>query len=112
PSGALFRVHVLEEGLCALNVSSLRTFLALLDIELHFLTFGQRFEAFTSDSTEVYEYVCTAVVLSDETEAFLVVKPLHSTSCFRHRMSPENIGINTPGGVLHANIMDYLWTRM
>lgn len=79
PSGALFRVHVLEEGLCALNVSSLRTFLALLDIELHFLTFSQRFEAFTSDSTEVYEYVCTAVVLSDETEAFLVVKPLNST---------------------------------
>ena len=65
-------------------VSCLKTFLALLNFERHFLTFSKSLETLRSDCTEVNEYVRTAVVLSDETETFLFVEPLNDTGRFSH----------------------------
>src|SRR4029077_20321190 len=49
---------------------------ALLDLELHPVTFGQRAEALRRDRRVVHEHIRAAVLL-DETEALRVVKPLH-----------------------------------
>jgi hypothetical protein len=56
-------------------VLGLRAFLALRDVELYFLAFGQSFKSRTVDRAEVNEDVRTTF-LSDETETFGFVEPL------------------------------------
>jgi hypothetical protein len=59
-------------------VSSLWTTCAFDDVEFYSLAFFQRFEAFSLDCGEVYEYVATLFRL-DESIAFFCVKPFHFT---------------------------------
>jgi hypothetical protein len=57
------------------DVLGLRAFLALGDVELNFLAFGQSFKSRTVDRAEMDEYI-GAIFLSDETETFGFIEPL------------------------------------
>lgn len=57
-------------GLRVLDVGSLLAFWAFSDVELHFLTFFERFEAVHLDSGEMGEQVLAAAIRSDEAETF------------------------------------------
>lgn len=72
--------HKVSFDLQSYNVCSLWAFLTLFYVKRNLLTFSKSLEAFRSDSAEVYEYISTAVFLSDETETFLFVEPLNDTS--------------------------------
>ena len=61
------------------DVASSGAFLALLDVEGHFLTFGQRLEAAALNGAVVDEDVLGAIVRSDEAKTFLVTEPLNCT---------------------------------
>lgn len=61
------------------HVLGLGTFLAFTDFKCHFLTFEKcASSACAVDSTEVYEYIRTAVILLDKTIAFFFVKPFNA----------------------------------
>jgi hypothetical protein len=60
-------------------VASLRAFRTVFYVEANSLTFCEGFETAALDSAEVYKYVCTAIVLRNETEAFRLVEPLYCT---------------------------------
>eukprot|EP01012_Entosiphon_sulcatum_P048436 TRINITY_DN6691_c0_g1_i1.p1 TRINITY_DN6691_c0_g1~~TRINITY_DN6691_c0_g1_i1.p1 ORF type:complete len:125 (-),score=10.58 TRINITY_DN6691_c0_g1_i1:204-578(-) len=55
------------------------TLLALHDVELHRLTFGQRLEAVALDGRMMHEAILLAVRRGDEPETLRIVEPLHST---------------------------------
>src|SRR5215831_21281365 len=61
------------------HVRSVEPFLAGADLELHFLSFGERLEPFHTDGGEVDEDVLTAV-LFNEAVPLGVIEPLHLTS--------------------------------
>lgn len=82
PQGPVFQCS-LNRGSDCDDVLSLRPFLALSHCELHLLTFGQGFEAVTSDSAEVGENV-RAAFLFDKAKAFSFVKPFNGASSRRH----------------------------
>src|SRR6516165_513434 len=54
---------------------------ALLGLELHLRTLGQRLEALTADRAEMHEHVLAAITRSDEPKALRVVEPLHGSGC-------------------------------
>lgn len=82
PRGAgLFVVR--GQGLVGLDVGSLLAFRALSNFELHFLTFFQGLEAVHLDCGKVGEQIFTAVIRSDKSEAFGIVKPLDGTCCHK-----------------------------
>jgi hypothetical protein len=60
------------------NIIGLGTFGALADSELHFLAFGQGFEARAFDGLEMCEHIW-AVFLRNETKTFGFVEPLYCT---------------------------------
>lgn len=62
-------------------VFSLRAFFALSYDELNLLTFFQRLETCAGDGAVVDKDVGAALLL-DKAEAFAVVEPLNSSSCF------------------------------
>ena len=62
------------------NVDCRRTFLALLDVEAHFLTFVECLITVASDCGVMDEYVLSAIFRSDETKTFRRVEPLNCTS--------------------------------
>ena len=66
-----------------MNVGSLLAFGALRDFELNFLTFFESLEALHLDCGEVGEQIFTAVIRSDKSEAFGIVKPLDGTCCHK-----------------------------
>lgn len=66
-----------------MNVGSLLAFGALRDFELNFLTFFQGLEALHLDCGKVGEQIFTAVIRSDKSEAFGIVKPLDGTCCHK-----------------------------
>jgi len=55
-------------------------FLALLDVEAHFLTFVKCLVTITSDGCVVNEYVLSAIFRSDKAKTFRRVEPLYCTS--------------------------------
>src|SRR5215831_15766294 len=61
------------------HVRGVEPFLAGADLELHFLSFGERLEPFHTDGGEVDEDVLTAVLLN-EAVPLGVIEPLHLTS--------------------------------
>ena len=63
------------------NVRSLQALGPLLDFKLHLLTFSDGAKAVRLDGGVVNENIFAATVLSNETKALRIVKPLHSTSC-------------------------------
>src|SRR5207249_4320163 len=76
PRGARFGfVLRTDRGLDRLDVRRLLALGTLDDVELHFLTFGQRAVALTGDCREVNEHV-VPVGTSDEAVALLVAEPL------------------------------------
>jgi len=60
------------------DVSGLRTFLALGDLELYLITFLQALVTFRSNGAVVHKYI-GAIVPSDEAVALRIIKPLHRT---------------------------------
>ena len=58
-------------------VFGLRTFLAFTDFKGYFLTFEKCTTAFSVDSTEMYEYVRTAIIFLNETITFFFVEPFN-----------------------------------
>jgi len=70
------------------HVSGLRTFGARLDVEFDGGVFGDGLEARLRQGAEVKEDVGAAVIALDETETFVLVKPLHLTLCSRHTLFP------------------------
>jgi len=69
-----------ETGLHSRHIDCRWTFLALLDIEAHFLTFVECLVTIACNCGVVNEYVLAAIFRSDETETFRRVKPLNCTS--------------------------------
>src|SRR5450631_489218 len=63
-----------------LNVSGLKTFGALGDVEGYFVTFSKGFEAVALDGGKMNEYVF-ATFLLNKTETFCVVKPFNLALC-------------------------------
>ena len=61
------------------DVARLRAFGAVFDVKGDLLAFGQGLEAVALNGAEVNEYIRTAVILSNETEAFGFVEPLYRT---------------------------------
>jgi len=66
-----------------LNIGSLLAFRALRDFERNLLTFFESLEAVHLDCGKVGEQIFTAVIRSDESEAFRIVKPLDGTCCHK-----------------------------
>jgi hypothetical protein len=62
-----------------------RAFLALRNIKADALTFMQRLETLGLNGAVMNKHI-TTVILFDETEAFLLIKPLYFT--FWHRLNP------------------------
>jgi hypothetical protein len=60
-------------------ICCLRTFLALNDVKLHFLTFGQGFETITLNSGIVHKHIFS-VFTGNKPKSFIIVKPLNFTS--------------------------------
>jgi hypothetical protein len=81
-------VRVLPES-CWLYVDSLQSFLAFLDIEIHFLSFLKAAEALRLNVALVYKNVLTALPLN-KAESFRVVEPLHCTAF--HVAASQTIG--------------------
>jgi hypothetical protein len=73
-----FRNHALE-NLQVLS-AGLAAHLVNLGFVRNLLSFGEAGQASTLDSADVNEHIGAAVVRLNETEAFLAVEPLHSTS--------------------------------
>src|SRR5258708_15014001 len=63
-----------------------RALLALHDVELDALAFGERLEALRLDSGVMHEAVLLAVFGRDETKPLRVVEPLHGTGDTCHLM--------------------------
>jgi hypothetical protein len=63
------------------DVGGLLALGALNNFEGNLLAFLQRLEAAHVDGREVCEQIFTAVIGSDETETFCIVKPFDYTSC-------------------------------
>src|SRR5690606_40350893 len=59
----------------ARNVLSRRTLLALHDVELHRLTFGQRLEAAALDGRMMDEAILLSIGRRDEAETLRIVEP-------------------------------------
>jgi len=68
-----------NKNLVTNNILCLRSFLALLNIELDLLTFCQALEAIALDGGEVYEHVVASVIRRNKAEALGVVKPFYCT---------------------------------
>jgi hypothetical protein len=83
------RNQKLETGLRRLYVDSLQSFLAFLDIEIHFLSFLKAAEAGSLDVALVYKDVLTALPLN-KAETFRVVEPLYGTAF--HVIASQSIG--------------------
>src|SRR5690554_1561164 len=88
-------VHDPPGPLRADHVGGLRTFLRLLDLELHFLTLGEGPEAFADDRGEVDEHV-VPIRPANEAVALRVVEPLHGPSHRRtsrrsHGLQPSDL---------------------
>jgi hypothetical protein len=76
-SGASFgRLSVLSDFR---HVCGLGSFLSLYDFELHFVPFGERLEAGSTDGAEMDENV-RASLSRNEAKAFGVIEPLYRTS--------------------------------
>ena len=67
-------------GLHCRDVNCRWTFLALFNVEAHFLTFVQCLVTITSDGCVVDKYVLTAIFRSDKAKTFRRIKPLNCTS--------------------------------
>lgn len=67
--------------LCRANVHGLRTFLSLLGLVFYVVAFLQGAEAARLNRRLMHKQILAAVIRSDESEAFLIVKPLHRSSC-------------------------------
>ena len=63
------------------DVRCLEAFRPLGDIELDFLALSEASEPLHLDSGMMAEHILPTAVLSNETVALRIVKPLHSTSC-------------------------------
>lgn len=66
-----------------LDIGSLFAFWTLRDFKLNFLTFFKGFEAIHLNRGKMREQIFTAIIWSDEAEAFGVVEPLDSTCCHK-----------------------------
>jgi hypothetical protein len=80
------------------DVKGLRAFLSVFNVKLYFLSIGERLEAVTSDSSEMYKYVITIFTL-DKPEALFFVKPFYTASLFCHLTIPPGISILFPTAV-------------
>jgi len=65
----------------SLNLGRLLAFLAIYDLEGHFLPFLERLEALHVDLREMCEQVFAAAIRGDETEALRVIEPFHCAGC-------------------------------
>ncbi len=72
------------------------TFLTLLDVEAHFLTFVECFVTLASDCGVVNEYVLAAIFRSDEAETFRRVEPLNCTSTQDNTLYQKNNNMDKP----------------
>lgn|SRR5215813_8914591 len=63
------------------NVHGLRAFLSLLGLVFYVVAFLQGAEAAGLNRRLMHKQILAAVIRSDESEAFLIVKPLHCSSC-------------------------------
>lgn len=70
-------------SLALLNIRSLLAFGALRYFELDLLTFFEGLEAVHLNCGEVGEQIFTAVIRSNESEAFGIVEPLDGTCCHK-----------------------------
>src|SRR5687768_11870327 len=72
------------------DVRSLRTLLALLDVELDLRALVQRAEAAADDAVEVDEDILGASVLrGDEAVPLLLVEPLDGSFCHKNTSLPQ-----------------------
>src|SRR5665213_2573322 len=67
----------------ALDVRRVKVLRTRLNLELYFLSLGERLEAIHGDGREMHENVF-ATLLLDETETLGIVEPLHLALCHRH----------------------------
>src|SRR5918994_2092933 len=70
-----------------------RTLLALHDLELNPIAFGERAEALRLNGREVHEAVLLPVLGGDETKTLLIVEPLHGAGDTRHCHSKEIVDV-------------------
>ena len=79
------------------DVRGLKALGPLGGLELYLLAFRQTAETTALNCGVMTENVCTAVILSNETEALRIVKPLHCASChltlFFFRFEPQRRGL-------------------
>jgi len=71
--------NLLAQCLSWLHVGGRRTLRALLELERHLLTLGQRLEAAAHDGGVMHEDILAAVARGDEAKTLAVVKPLHGS---------------------------------
>lgn len=79
-NGSLFNSRLFELEFNYVNSAKLLAVLRiLLCIESNLLALFKSLEAFAYDCGEVYEYVVAAVIVGDESVAFLRIEPLNCT---------------------------------
>lgn len=78
-SGTAFLQSRLLSRLYVDSASSARVLRISFDIESNSLTLVQSLEAVGYDSGEMYEYVLAALVVGNEAEALICVKPFYCT---------------------------------
>src|SRR4030067_673352 len=81
PGFANRKIHGLTVSEQGADSCSLRALWAILDFELHVLTFLEAFVAIHLDCGKVCKYVIATAAGGDEAVAFSGVTPLHGTCC-------------------------------
>jgi len=75
-------------------VASLRTFLAVDNLELDLIAFLQALISVVSDRAVVHEDIRTAILAADKAEAFRIIEPLYGSFQSHFRL-PPGIAIST-----------------
>jgi hypothetical protein len=75
-----------QKRLNARDILCLRSFLALLSLELDSITLFQGPESAARNGREVDKYVFAAIVWSDEPKTLIVIEPFHCIEPFRYAL--------------------------
>lgn len=87
--GVEIRLAYANNDLVRHNILCLRSFLTLLNIERHLLTFSQTFKAVALNGREMHEHVVTSIIRRNKAEALGVVEPFYCTCS--HNKNTSNL---------------------
>jgi len=83
---------VLKSRLIHGHIGSRRTFLSLLDVKGHAITFAEGFKTGRINCTMMHKYI-RSIFLLDESKTFVVIKPLNGSICHYIILLSKNFNV-------------------